>query len=160
MKNFIGILFVFSTIFTSNIFSQDKPIQLALFNPVQLFPENTSVTGLRLSLLYGKNNTVTGIDIGLVNETTSVQKGIQWGLVGLTKGGFTGFQTNFVSISKGNFEGLQWSFVNHHSGHFNGLQLSFVNYTTTLKGLQIGLINIISQGGFMPIFPIFNFSFD
>ena len=45
-------------------------------------------------------------------------------------------------------------------GHFNGLQFSIVNYSATLKGLQIGLINIIGKGGFLPVFPIFNFDFD
>lgn len=164
MKKFsiipISLLIILFAIINPNIYAQDKPVQLALFNPVQLFPENSSVTGIRLSLIYGKNNAVTGIDIGLVNETTSIQKGIQWGGVGLANGGFSGFQTNFVSISKSNFEGLQWSFVNHHSGHFKGLQLALVNYTATMYGLQLGLINIIGQGGFFPIFPFFNFSFD
>jgi hypothetical protein len=45
-------------------------------------------------------------------------------------------------------------------GHFNGLQISIVNYAATLKGLQIGLVNIIGKGGFLPWFPIFNFDFD
>lgn len=41
----------------------------------------------------------------------------------------------------------------------NGLMIGFVNYTRTLKGLQIGLVNIIRQGGMMPVFPIVNWSF-
>ncbi len=140
--------------------AQEGPIQLALFNPVQIVPENQSVSAFRFSLIYGKNASVTGVDIGLVNFTTSKQTGIQWGAVGVVEGDFVGWQGNFVSISKGNFEGLQWSGVNYHSGHYKGLQLALVNYAATMKGIQIGFINIIGKGGFLPIFPIFNFSFD
>jgi hypothetical protein len=42
----------------------------------------------------------------------------------------------------------------------NGLQLSFVNYARTLNGVQIGLVNIIKEGGAFPIFPIVNWSFE
>jgi len=33
---------------------EEHPVQLALLNPVQLFPEGDAVRGIRLSLLYGK----------------------------------------------------------------------------------------------------------
>lgn len=46
------------------------------------------------------------------------------------------------------------------SDDFIGLQLGLVNYAVQLHGIQIGLINIIKNGGMLPIFPIFNFSFD
>ena len=73
------------------IVAQDKPIQLALFNPVQLFNENTSITGLRINPLYGKNTTVSGLDWGLVNHMTSgVSKGVQFGLVGLVEADYVG----------------------------------------------------------------------
>ena len=80
--------------------------------------------------------------------------------VGVVDGNFTGWQSNFVSMSKGSFEGLQWSGVNYHTGHYHGLQIAIVNYAATMKGLQLGLINIIGKGGFLPVFPFFNFSFD
>jgi len=38
------------------------------------------------------------------------------------------------------------------------LMLGFVNYAETMKGLQIGLINVIRQGGQFPVFPIVNWS--
>ena len=38
-----------------------KPLQLAIFNPVQLVPEKESITGLRLSLFYTVNKNVTGL---------------------------------------------------------------------------------------------------
>jgi hypothetical protein len=44
-----------------------KPIQLALFNPVQIAPEESSIIGVRLSLLYGKNANMNGLQLGLIN---------------------------------------------------------------------------------------------
>lgn len=159
-------LFLFVTAYllfsvsSEKVFAQDKPVQLALFNPVQLFDENTSITGLRISLLYGKNTRVTGLDWGLVNHTTSgVSKGVQFGLVGIVEADFTGWQDNAVNITHGNFEGFQWGIVNY-AGTMNGLQLGLVNYASNIdKGLQIGLINIIKHGGQFPVFPIVNWAF-
>lgn len=159
LKSALLIMLLFLS-FSSVIYSQGNPIQLSLFNPIQIVPEGESVNGIRLNLIYTKNANVTGFDMGLVNQTTGSQLGVQWGGVNITDGGFTGWQSAFVNISKGNFVGLQTSWVNYHGGHFNGLQFSIVNYAATIEGLQLGLINIIGSGGFLPVFPIFNFDFD
>lgn len=159
----ISILF-YSTLlfvcFTSISYSQEQSIQLSLFNPIQIVPESQSVSGFRFNLIYGKNANVTGFDLGLVNESTGLQKGVQWGIVNLTDGGVIGWQAGFVNLSKGFSEGLQTGSVNYHQGHFKGLQFAIVNYAATLHGLQLGLINIIGEGGFLPVFPFFNFDFD
>lgn len=161
MKKLYGLLILnFMIMSTANLLAQDNPIQLSLFDPIQIVPNHESVSGLRLNLIYSKNVNVTGFDWGLVNVTTGKQLGVQWGGVNITDGGVTGWQAGFVNISRGNFEGLQTSMVNYHEGHFNGLQFSVVNYAATLKGLQLGLINIIGSGGFLPVFPFFNFDFD
>lgn len=142
------------------VIAQDNPVQLSLFNPIQIVSENESVSGLRLNLIYTNNVNVTGLDLGLVNKTTGKQLGVQWGFVNLTDGGFSGWQAGAVNVTKGSSVGLQTGWVNYHEGHFDGLQFSIVNYSATLKGLQLGLINIIGEGGFLPVFPIFNFDFD
>jgi len=160
-KLYLSILIAFMVIIPENLFAQDNPFQLSLFNPVQIVPENESINGIRLNLIFTKNFNVTGFDLGLVNVTTGKQLGVQWGAVDITDGGFTGWQGGWiVNISKGDFVGLQSAFVNYHGGYFNGLQISIVNYAATLKGLQLGIINIIGEGGFLPVFPIFNFDFD
>ncbi|HSW54511.1 MAG TPA: hypothetical protein VLH59_05420 [Ignavibacteriaceae bacterium] len=159
LKSALLIMLLFLS-FNLIIYSQGNPIQLSLFNPIQIVPEGQSVNGIRLNLIYTKNANVTGFDLGLVNQTTGSQLGVQWGGVNITDGGFTGWQSAFVNISRANFVGLQTSWVNYHGGHFNGLQFSIVNYAATLEGLQLGLINIIGSGGFLPVFPIFNFDFD
>jgi len=154
--------------------AQDKPVQLALFNPIQIFSENTAITGLRLNLIYGKNTKVSGLDLGLINHsTTGVSKGVQFGLVGIVEADFLGWQDNGINITKGRFEGFQWGMVNY-GGSVSGVQLGVVNYGSSVsgvqiglvnyaanmnKGLQIGLINIIRQGGQFPFFPIINWSF-
>ena len=162
MKNrsilFICVLLI--PIFNMNLLAQGKPIQLSLFTPIQIVEETESISGFRFNLIYGKNANVSGFDVGLVNKTTEMQNGVQWGGVNLTDAGVKGWQAGFVNISKGSFVGLQTGTVNYHEGHFNGLQFSIVNYAATLKGLQLGIINIIGEGGFLPVFPIFNFDFD
>jgi len=162
MKNLFSVLLsiLFIVSFSSISKSQNNPIQIALVNPIQIVPESQSINGIRFNIIYGKNANVTGFDFGFVNHTTGKEVGIQLGMINLTDNGFTGWQDSFVNITKGMSVGLQTGTVNYHDGHFNGLQISIVNYAATLKGLQIGLINVIGKGGFLPVFPFFNFDFD
>lgn len=166
----------FMMAFSSNsaLAQQEKPVQLSLFNPVQLFPEETAVKGLRLNLIYGKNVSVTGLDIGLINHTTSGGfKGLQYGLVGISDADFIGWQNNFVNVSKGEFQGFQSGLVNttrnmsgfqygfvNNADEITGVQLGLVNYAGHMtRGLQIGIVNIIREGGKFPVFPIVNWAF-
>lgn len=160
-KNLITFVLLFTAIISACAYagSEDKPIQLSLFSPIQLFNENTSITGIRLSLLYGRNTSVTGLDWGLVNHCTGGKSmGAQFGLVNLMDSDFSGLEHGFVNSVKRDFRGWQWGFVNY-ANYANGLQLGVVNYAVKMKGLQIGLINVIKQGGQFPIFPIVNWSF-
>ncbi len=146
-------------VLSSPLLAQDKPIQLSLFAPIQIFPEENSISGVRLSLIYGRNASVTGLDWGLVNHTTTgLSKGVQFGFVSLVDSDFVGWQDNTVNVVKGNFEGFQSGFVNY-ANYAHGLQLGFVNYAASMKRLQIGLVNIIGRGGMFPVFPIVNWSF-
>ncbi len=139
--------------------AEEKPVQLSLFTPLQIFPEETSITAFRFNLIYGRNASLTGLDLGLVNHLTSGEsKGVQFGLANWVDADFTGVQYGTVNVNKGAFNGWQWGFINY-TGHTKGLQLGFINYTQTMHGLQIGLINIIREGGFLPVFPIVNWSF-
>ena len=145
-----------------------SPIQVAIFPPLQLVPQDEAVKGLRLSI-YGRNAAMTGLDYGLVQQTTGPFKGLQIGLVGLNEGGTEGMQWGGVNLTEGDLlgaqlglinsatsgEGLQWGGFNH-SRNFRGLQLALVNYAETLNGVQVGLINIIKENGLFPVFPIFN----
>jgi hypothetical protein len=164
MTKRLGLLLVLAVIAVTFMYSpvqaEDRPIQLSLVSPIQIFPEDYSITGVRLSLIYGRNTSVTGLDWGLVNHTTAgTTTGIQFGLVGLADADFVGWQDNGVNVVKGNFKGLQWGAVNY-ANYANGIQIALVNYSVSMNGLQLGLVNIIKQGGMFPVFPIVNWSFE
>ena len=150
----------FLIILTTPVLSQNRPVQIALFTPVQLFPENNSIVGIRLNVIYGCNTSVTGIDFGFVNRTTKgTSKGWQTGLVGINESDFVGWQDNyFINVTKANFEGLQLGIINY-AGSAKGIQFGVINYAERMQGLQIGLLNIIKQDGAFPVFPIVNWSF-
>ena len=139
--------------------AQERPIQLSLVTPIQLFPEDNSIKGVRINLIYGRNVSITGLDWGLVNHTTTGKsKGVQFGLVGLSDSDFMGWQDNSVNVTRGKFEGLQSGIFNH-AKDMSGVQLGLVNCAQIMNGLQIGLVNIIRQEGAFPVFPIVNWSF-
>jgi len=148
-----------------------RPIQLAIWPPLQLFPPEDTIHGVRLSL-YGLNQEVQGLDLGIFSRTTGKVVGLQYGIVGLTEGNFTGWQDNAVNITEGKFTGFQSGLFNYSNDaegflcglvnvttSMNGLQLGFINYTRRLHGLQLGLLNIVKDKEQLPILPIVNWSF-
>ena len=139
--------------------AQSKPINIALFNPIQIFPEDNSIKGLRINLIYGKNVSMVGLDWGLVNHIgTGGFAGAQWGAVNICDGSFSGLQGGLLNLDKENVEGFQYGWYN--SGDYvSGLQLGLVNSAQTMKGVQIGIVNMIKSGGLFPVFPIVNWSF-
>lgn len=153
-------------------FAASSPIQLALFDPAQIVKNDQSVGILRIDLIYGKNVNVTGLEVGLINHTTGNQGGFTYGVASVVQGSFTGWQDNIVCIADKSFLGLQSGGFNQtKDGHgvqfgvvnvaerMSGLQLGLVNYTRTMtKGVQIGLGNIIQEGG-IPFLPIVNARF-
>ena len=153
---------------------ETKPINLALFDPVQIFKKDVPIKGFRFNLIYGNNSAMTGLDIGLANWVTGDAVGLQWGVINRVMGDFSGWQTGPVHVVDGHMLGLQSGYLLSMNGsgkgvqfsavtisdNFIGLQLGIVNYAVELHGIQIGLINIIKNGGMLPFFPIFNFSFD
>jgi len=148
-----------SIIFSATIHAQSQPFQLSLVAPIQLIPEESSIGGIRLNLIYGRNASLTGLDVGMVNHLTQgVSQGVQFGFLGLVDGDFTGWQDNAINVTKGNFEGLQLGVYNY-AKNMNGIQFGFINYAVNMKGLQIGCINIIKTNGAFPVFPIVNWSF-
>ena len=148
-----------------------SPVQIALFNPIQIVKEGQAVKGFRWSILYGRNTAMMGLDIGLVSMSTGTgpSGGLQLTLAGITKGPFKGIQLNGLSMVEGRFvgaqvglvgmthesEGLQWNAVNSSWNH-RGLQLGVVNYARRTSGIQVGLVNIIKEGGQFPIMVIAN----
>jgi len=159
VRVFATLVFITLILLCTAASAENRPVQVSLFNPVQIFPEDYRIGGVRFNLIYGKNALVSGIDFGMVNHTTTgLTKGWQFGLVGLAEQDFMGFQNNWVNVVRRNFEGFQCGVVNY-AHYANGLQLGLVNYAASMKGVQVGLVNIIGQGGQFPIFPFVNWSF-
>jgi len=157
--SFTSLMIIVLVCLSTISLAQTKPIQIALFAPAQIHPEETEIAGFRWNIIYGNNTTVTGIDVGFVNHTTAgTSKGFQGGFIGINEANFIGWQDNTINITKGNFEGVQAGFYNY-ANNATGFQLGLINYARNLHGLQIGLVNIIEQGGAFPFFPIINWSF-
>ena len=153
---------------------ETKPVNLALWDPVQIFNRDYAIHGVRLNVIYGNNAGVKGVDLGLANWVTGDVTGIQLGIINMTTGDFTGWQGGTAQKVDGFMTGIQsaWIASLNEGGKglqiggvtvskdFTGVQLGIVNYAVKFHGIQLGLINIIKQGGMLPFFPIFNFSFD
>ncbi len=173
MKKILVFIFMVLTFaaFSSAYGSDWTPVQLALVNPVQVFPEKTDVRGLRINLLYGLNENVSGLDIGVANQVTNRFKGAQIGaypfggvnitkeLSGLQLAGFFGG----VNIADGKTVGIQVSGMVagiNYAGDVTGAQVSglllgvnvaknvkglqacvIYNQAESMQGLQIGLVN-------------------
>jgi hypothetical protein len=151
------------------------PVQLALWNPIQVFGEGTSVTGLRLTGISGANRDVTGLDLlGLASRTRGDQTGLQLALYDEVGGDLTGWQIGaFATDVDGRARGLQSAALYNHAGEgvgvqlagglnrterMRGLQIALVNWTDDLDGVQIGLVNI-NRNGWIPFLPVLNFGF-
>lgn len=155
MKFAVAILVsAFSLFLPFSAFSAEwTPLQVSLVYPIQVFPKETKVQGLRLNLLYGVNDAMSGIDLGLVNRTTGTTQGLQLGafpygginiterLDGLQFAGFFGG----VNIAGQDVSGLQlagmFAGVNFAKGAMNGVQiagiLGGINMAGNLQGMQI-----------------------
>jgi hypothetical protein len=61
---------------------------------------------------------------------------------------------------EGSFKGFSFSAFNQVKGHQKGVTLGGVNYTHTIKGIQIGIINIVKENPKgLRVLPIFNTRF-
>ena len=125
--------------------AKPKPVQLSLWSPAQIVPEDQSISGVRLSLIYGVNADVSGLDLGLVTKTTGNQVGASWAFVHLNEGDFLGYQDGLVNRVRGDFLGWKSGFVNLTGGKFSGLQTGFVNQAGVLHGVQLGIWNSASS---------------
>ena len=108
-------------------------------------------------------NVSKGCQIGLLNYADSFC-GLQDGAVNIAGGLFTGLQAGFINFTE-DLYGCECGWyvflgVNIASGKVRGCQLGLVNYAEEMEnGLQIGIVNIISRGGWAPVLPIVNGNF-
>ena len=148
-----------------------SPLQIGLWGPnAQLFPPETEVIGLRLNLARSDNLDVTGLDVGLVSRARRMNA-VQVNLANVVEAEFAGLGAGLYNRA-GSLAGLQaglFNQVDHDVGGFQlglfnaaddvtGFQIGFLNRTVSLRGVQIGLVNI-NEGGPATFFPIVNAAF-
>jgi hypothetical protein len=133
----------------------DKPINLSLVTPVQIFKDTETITGFRLNLLYGRNANMNGLDLGLANHVSGSLEGVQWGLVNMVGKSALGWQAGVANIVFGDMKGFQCCGVNY-AKRMKGLQMGLVNYAGNIRGIQIGLVNIVERDGWLPFMVIVN----
>ena len=187
----IAVIIAFVTVLSLPLHAKTKgaadggfntAFQLSLFNPIQIFNENSDVFGIRLTLLYGKIHHIYGVDFGCgLSEATRAfgfafapvniigrfhggQMGIvningdtageQMAVVNVT-GGQHGGQIGVVNIAR-ETKGYQLGFFNSVQGLILGTQIGVINVAD--RGVQVGLINILKSGQ-MGFFPIVNVGF-
>lgn len=134
------------------------PFQAALFNPVQIYSEDTNVYGLRLGLPYGTSADVYGIDFGVAGSAKQVT-GIEAGMINTVDEQVKGVQLAMIVNEAGELKGVQLAGIHNKSESVVGLQItSLVNETENLRGVQIGVLNF-NRNGLIPIFLGINIGF-
>lgn len=147
-------LVLLSAVLVSNVHAADGtpvPVQLSIWNPVQIFDSERSVRGFRYSLLRGVNRDVVGLDLSTVMSSTEGDViGVQWALVfNDVKGSVWGLQSSaLANQAEGGFLGLQLGVVNLVYGDMSGVQLSVMgarNRAGHTRGVQVGAMISIAD---------------
>jgi hypothetical protein len=131
-----------------------SPLQVAIWHPIQMVPDQWDVYGMRMNLIYGKNKNVWGVDVGVANTTEGPVRGIQAGVIngpgdldGIGVGGINstrrvnGFQAGLFSVAEERVTGIQLSALFNQSPVVRGLQLHAGisgNFSDDVMGAQIG----------------------
>ncbi len=143
--------------------SDNSPLGVALFPPLQLPNSGYGITGLRLSLV-GSHRESQGIDLALLGNVTNKKfRGLAIsGLFNYNSGLATviGLQASAlanINVGASTVYGVQLAGYNT-AGTVYGLQLGLFNVANDLHGVQIGLFNINRTGLFKGS-PIINIGF-
>lgn len=153
-KSIATILSVLSLFTSAPAFAAFSPIGVSILPPLQFPPSDFSITGARLSLLYGRQRDVYGLDVGVLGNI------VEQDLVGISVSGLFNINHGMTNIwfiqaagvtnwstQKLNVYGVQVAaFANivEAESAVNGLQLSLANLAphTTIRGFQVGVYNV------------------
>jgi len=168
MKNlYLSIFFIFILILNGSsqeqISSNDRLVQITFGYPIGsngiISPQYSN--HFSLNILYGVNGGVKGCEIGsLLNYNKGMVSGFQLsGIsninIGKTKGGSISGITNIftdstsgisisgiLNFSKSYMKGVQLGVGNISLQNMDGVQIGVINYGKTVKGFQLGVINL------------------
>lgn len=161
LKKILSGIIVSFVIIASVRADEDKStvFQYSIFSPIQLYPADYDVYGLRLNLLYGENKSVYGVDLGGYSYASGDFYGVQLAAVVCARDGSCSAVTGatianlsigndggiamagFMNVAGGKYTGLQMACVNH-AQKFSGVQFGVLNHCENFTGFQFGLINI------------------
>ena len=115
------------------------------------------VTGFQASCVFNLAGEVNGIQAGALNIARSMT-GFQPGVLGNITRKMCGFQAGLYNITE-SLDGVQAAPLFNVTKDVEStfFQMGLVNVSSGKRGVQFGLINIISDGA-LPFFPFFNIS--
>ena len=107
--------------------------------------------GFQAAFINTIEENLNGFQAGFVNIVGGNTIGFQAAFVNTNAGETKGAQTGFVNTVAKRMEGAQIGFVNIAAQDMKGLQLGFINYADNIKGVPIGFISIVKNGGYMAV---------
>ncbi len=106
---------------------------------------------------YAENSLVYGWKLGApISDGYNKVCGLESAIFSSMTDNVDGMQTSGLFVLSKKMNGLQFSPVNVANEQLEGCQLGLVNYSEK-SGFQIGVANYMKDG-FLPFFPIINFS--
>ena len=122
------VLVLLGCLIATGAFAETKGFQLSLIPDVAIYSKTTYIKGASINV-WGENPQ-NAFALGLINGSTGNSSGFSLGLL-----------VNYAD----SYRGFQIAPINYAS-RLQGLQLGLVNMAMTAEeGVQIGVINIISQ---------------
>lgn len=132
--------------------------------------------GLQVGIFNGADNTMAGAQVAFAmngaerNASSgaqvaffynycgggSVMRGLQLAVVANRVDGISGTQIAAINTARG-IRGAQLGVVYNDAEEVSGVQFGFFNGCTHISGVQVGVLNF-NRTGFLPVFPLFNFS--
>jgi len=120
------------------------PIQVSIWSPVQVFPADWDVIGLRLNGFYGRNSRVYGLDVGLYNHVSVSGGG---GALGFNNTACDGnaLEATILGERAGRCQryyrsGYGCGVFGVPSCSYCGLQAGMFNYADRLRGVQCAIL--------------------
>ena len=149
------VLVIICCLFASSAFAapaETRGFQLSFIPDIAIHSKTTYIKGFSLGVW--NENPQTGVALGFVNGAMGDSTGLLWGWVGNYAENYKGVQVSpFVNYNEGSLAGLQSALFNY-AGSLKGLQLGMINFTKTAEaGVQVGLVNIISDNEWFKKFP-------
>ncbi len=155
MNKKIALLFLFAILFThKEAMAIVSPLSISIVPPIQFPTQEFTVTGARVSVLWGKHRDIYGIDLGVLGNITEgnfVGAGVS-GIFNLTNGKTTVLGLQAAGIANVNTKeakifGIQAALglnENDAASTLVGLQiaaLANLSAFTTIYGAQVGIYN-------------------